>query len=190
TYAALCAQPAPADGGRTGAVMAVLVEDVRWRTSARGRRYANCAMSDATGQFIASCFDELTAKDLEEAAKDNSCGLLTVELDRQPGEETPRITVKRIQPMEGLQANARLKAVVRTSDIKALMNLAQLLEAAGNGRGEVILDAPLDGGQTATIRLGRNFALDAELAARIEAMEGIEAVTLSAADSPRLALVS
>ncbi len=190
TYAALCAQPAPADGGRTGAVMAVLVEDVRWRTSARGRRYANCAMSDATGQFIASCFDELTAKDLEEAAKDNSCGLLTVELDRQPGEETPRITVKRIQPMEGLQANARLKAVVRTSDIKALTNLAQLLEAAGNGRGEVILDAPLDGGQTATIRLGRNFALDAELAARIEAMEGIEAVTLSAADSPRLALVS
>jgi DNA polymerase-3 subunit alpha len=92
--------------------------------------------------------------------------------------------------MEGLQANARLKAVVRTSDIKALASLAQLLDAAGSGRGEVILDAPLDGGQTATVRLGRNFALDAELAARIEAMEGIEAVTLSAADSPRLALVS
>ena len=39
-YATLCAQPAPADGARTGAVIAVLIEDVRWRTSARGRRYA------------------------------------------------------------------------------------------------------------------------------------------------------
>ena len=190
TYAALCAQPAPADGARTGAVMAVLIEDVRWRTSARGRRYANCAMSDPTGQFIASCFDELIAKELEEAAKENMCGLLTVELDRQPGDETPRITVKRIQPMDGLAANSRLKAVVRTSHMATIAPLAALLSAESGGRGEVILEIALDTGGRASVRLGRAFALDAELAARIEAISGVDSVTLSAADGPRLALVS
>jgi len=125
----------PADGGRTGAVMAVLVEAVRWRTSARGRRYANIAMSDPTGQVIASCFDELTAKDLEEAAKTNECGLLTVELDRQPGDETPRITIKRIQPLEGLAANSRLKAIVRTASPAALAALAALLGTEGGSGG-------------------------------------------------------
>ncbi len=190
TYAALCAQPAPADGARTGSVMAVLVEDVRWRTSARGRRYANCAMSDATGQFIASCFDELVAKELEEAAKANSCGLLTVELDRQPGEETPRITVKGLRPLEGLAAASRLRAIVRTRRETALATLASVLASEGAGRGEVILEALFDDGRSATVRLGRTFALDADLAARIEAIEGIDEVILSAADGPRLALVS
>jgi DNA polymerase-3 subunit alpha len=147
-------------------------------------------MSDPTGQVIASCFDELTAKDLEEAAKANMCGLLTVELDRQPGDETPRITIKRIQPLEGLAANSRLKAIVRTASPAALAALAALLGTEGGGRGEILVEAALDAGERATIRLGRSFALDAELAARMETIDGIESVTLSAADSPRLALVS
>ncbi len=189
-YAALCGQPAPADGARTGALMAVLIEDVKWRTSARGRRYANCAVSDATGQFIASCFDELTAKEMEEAAKTNSCGLITVELDRQPGEETPRITIKRIQPMEGLAANSRLMAVVTVADAAAISALAALLHGESGGRGEVVVQADLEHGAFARVRLGRSFALDAELAARMEVLPGVVSVALSAAEMPRLALVS
>ncbi|HEV2867355.1 MAG TPA: DNA polymerase III subunit alpha, partial [Allosphingosinicella sp.] len=54
SFAELAALPAPADGGRTGATMAGLVEDVRWRTSARGRRYMMATLSDATGQFEAT----------------------------------------------------------------------------------------------------------------------------------------
>ncbi|MFM5914417.1 MAG: DNA polymerase III subunit alpha, partial [Chakrabartia godavariana] len=189
-YAALCAQPAPADGARTGAVMAVLIEDVRWRTSARGRRYANCAVSDATGQFIASCFDEITAKEMEDAAKENVCGLLTVELDRQAGEETPRITVKRLQRLEGLAANSRLMAVVSVADVAAIPALAALLHGESGGRGEVIVEADLGAGSSARVRLGRSFALDAELAARMEALPGVTGVVLSAAEMPRLALVS
>lgn len=189
-YAALCAQPAPADGARTGAVMAVLIEDVKWRTSARGRRYANCSVSDASGQFIASCFDEITAKEMEDAAKENACGLLTVELDRQAGEETPRITVKRLQRLEGLAANSRLMATVDICDPAAVPVLSALLQGESGGRGEVILRADLGSGASARVRLGRSFALDAELAARIEAVPGVTGVTLSAAEMPRLALVS
>src|SRR3546814_11143586 len=79
-----------AEGQRTCATMAALVEDARWRTSARGRRYLMATLSDATGQFIATCFDDAVAADLEAAAKTGGCGLLTVELDRRAGEETPR----------------------------------------------------------------------------------------------------
>jgi DNA polymerase-3 subunit alpha len=38
--------------------------------------------------------------------------------------------------------------------------------------------------------LGRDFRLDAELAARLERIEGVVAVRLSVAPQPRLALVS
>src|SRR3546814_14819616 len=88
--------------------MAALGEAARWRTSARGRRYLMATLSDATGQFIATCFDDAVAADLEAAAKTGGCGLLTVELDRRAGEETPRVTVKRLQPFAGLATHARV----------------------------------------------------------------------------------
>ncbi|HEX8580410.1 MAG TPA: DNA polymerase III subunit alpha, partial [Allosphingosinicella sp.] len=45
SFADLGSMPAPAEGGRTGAVMAALIEEARWRTSARGRRYLMATMS-------------------------------------------------------------------------------------------------------------------------------------------------
>jgi len=190
SYAALCAQIAPVDGSRTGAAMAGLIEDARWRTSARGRRYLMATCSDASGQFIATCFDDEIAKDLEEAARGGNCGLLTVELDRRPGEETPRVTVKRIQPFEQLAGNARLVVEVTMEDAVGIAALADLLEGCRGGRGELMLRARLDGGASATVRLGRDYLLDAELAARIEVLPGILAVDLRTAETPRLALVS
>jgi DNA polymerase-3 subunit alpha len=47
----------------------------------------------------------------------------------------------------------------------------------------------LDKGE-AELVLGRDFRLDAELAARIERIDGVAAVRLSVAPQPRLALVS
>src|SRR3546814_10558882 len=96
-------------------------------------------LSDATGQFIANCFDDAVAADLEAAAKTGGCGLLTVELDRRAGEETPRVTVKRLQPFAGLATTARMviecavddPAVIRqlrseehTSELQSLMRIS------------------------------------------------------------------
>ncbi len=189
TYAAICAQPAPADGSRTGAIVAGLIEDVKWRTSARGRRYCNVGVSDATGQYIAGCFDDDVAVLLEEAAKAGDCGLLTVELDRQPGEETPRVTIKRLQRFEALASRTRLRADVTVADVSAIQALAALLAEERGGRGELVVHAPTGGGSHAMVRLGRDFALDGELAARIEMLPGVESVALGSAE-PRLALVS
>jgi DNA polymerase-3 subunit alpha len=174
---------------RVPSTMAGLVEEVRWRTSAKGRRYLLATCSDATGQFMASCFDEAAAKDLEEAARIGGCGLLSVELDKRAGEETPRVTIRRIQPFEGLNGHARLVLQLAVDTPAALAGIAALVEPLRGGRGELRLLASGEAGE-ADIRLGRDFHLDAELVARIERVPGVTHVSLKAAELPRLALVS
>ncbi|PTQ10216.1 DNA polymerase III subunit alpha [Sphingomonas oleivorans] len=194
SFAELQAMPAPAeqprsaDGKRPQAPtvkMAALVEDARWRTSARGRRYMMATCSDASGQFIATCFDDDVSAELEGAAKEGSCALLTVELDRKPGEESPRVTIRRVQPFEQMTTAARLRLEVEASDPAVLPGLAALVEGARGGRGELVLRAMLPGGETATVLLGKDYLLDAELAARIERLPGAS-VTLATVSQLRL----
>lgn len=187
TFASLGELRIPEDGTRAGATMAALVEDARWRTSARGKRYMMAQMSDASGQFTATCFDDMVAKDLEEAAKAGGCGLLTVELDRRPGEETPRVSVKRIQPFETLAANARFVVEVTVTAPATFGLLAELLSHHRGARGEIRVRLATDHGE-ATILLGRDFLLDAELAGHIEALHGVAAVELKTSET-RLKLV-
>lgn len=189
SYATL-GELAVAPGARVGATMAALVQEARWRTSARGKRYLMATLSDATGQFVATCFEDDVAAALEEAARVGGCGLLTVELDRREGEETPRVTVKRIQPFEALTETARLAIHVTVEDAAAMRSLCALLAEAGEGgRGEVRVTAPTGEGTTAELLLGRRFRLDAELVARLEGLPGITPAELAIAESPRLALV-
>ena len=186
-FTALAELAIPDDGTRAGATMAALVEDARWRTSARGKRYMMATLSDQSGQFVATCFDDAVAADLEEAAREGGCGLITVELDRRPGEETPRVTVKRIQPFEALASQARFVVEVRVEQAGALPALAGLLEHQRGARGEVIVRAPLAEGE-ATLLLGRDFLLDLELVHRIEDLPGVAGVELRQSET-RLALV-
>jgi DNA polymerase-3 subunit alpha len=178
-----------AEGARTGATIAALIEDARWRTSARGKRYMMATLSDTSGQTVATCFDEPVAKDLEDAAREGGCGILTVELDRRPGEETPRVTVKRVQPFEALAASTRLFLALEISDPAVLPLLAAMLGEQRGGRGEVRVHADMPDGGEAELLLGRDFRLDGELAARIETLQGIRKATLKIAESPKLALV-
>ncbi len=188
-FADLAALPAPADGGRTGAVMAGLVEDTRWRTSAKGRRYMMATLSDSSGQFEATVFDDQVAEQVAAAAKAGGCALLNVELDRRPGEETPRVTIRSLQSFESLAKRSRLQLEVEAEDADAVRRLAAAVAGERGGTGQLRLKARFDGGEAELI-LGRDFLVDAELAARIERIEGISAVRLSVAEGPRLALVS
>ena len=166
-----------ADGARVGATLAVLVEEARWRTSARGRRYLMATLSDATGQFAATCFEDATSTDLEEAARIGGCGLLTVELDRRPGEEIPRVSIKTIKPFETLAATTRFALEVTVSDAAAIPALAALIEERRGQRGKVTLTVPVPDGGSARVLLGHDFSLDAELAERIEGIPGVAAVS-------------
>ncbi|MEO8618400.1 MAG: DNA polymerase III subunit alpha, partial [Sphingomicrobium sp.] len=181
------AQVEMASEGRSSATMAGLVEDVRWRTSAKGRRYMMATISDASGQYVATVFDDEPSAELEQAAKSGTCGLMTVELDRRPGEEMPRVTVKRFQSLDGLARRTRLQLHLTISDTAVLPVLTNELHGVRGGNGIVRATLPISAGRTATILLGKDFALDADLAMRLEHLLGEGRVELSA--PPKLALV-
>ncbi len=168
--------------------MAVLVEEARWRTSAKGRRYMMATLSDPSGQFVATCFDDAVAADLEEAGRIGGCGLVTVELDRRPGEDIPRVTVKRLQPFEALANTARFVLEAEVRSPQGMAGLGALLAEARGARGEVWVRAALPDGGTARVLLGRDFLLDGELAARIETLQDVANVELKTSET-RLALV-
>lgn len=189
SYVGLGELAIPDDGSRIGATMAVLVEEAKWRTSAKGRRYLMATLSDASGQFAATCFDDAVAADLEEAARIGGCGIATVELDRRAGEETPRVNVKRLQPFESLANSARMVMEVAIDDPRGIGELGGLIAEARGARGEVFVRARLPEGGEALILLGRDFLLDGELASRVESLQGIAEVTLRSAEARRLALV-
>ena len=189
SFAEIAALPAPADGARSGAVMTGLVEEARWRTSAKGRRYLMATLSDASGQFVATIFDDQPAAQIEAAAKEGLCGLLNVELDRRPGEDAPRVTIRSFQSFEGLSRRTRLQLEVDVEGTDVLRRLRDTVAEARGGNGILKLSVAIEGGR-ADLVLGRDFQLDAELAARIERVDGVVGVHLSTAEPPRLALAS
>ncbi|AQR73268.1 DNA polymerase III subunit alpha [Sphingomonas sp. LM7] len=161
------------EGARVGATIAALIEDARWRTSARGNRYMMATISDTSGQVLASCFDEFAAKDMEDAAREGGCALLTVELDKRPGEDTPRVSIKRVQPFEGIANVARLLVDLVVDDAAALPRLVEMIGEARGGRCTVRLWAPLGHEGQAEVVLGRNFRIDEELLAQIAVLPGM-----------------
>jgi len=188
TFAQLADLPMPAEG-RTGAVMAGLVEEARWRTSAKGRRYMLATFSDSSGQFQASCFDDEASAAIEAAAKAQTSGLLTVELDKRPGDELPRVAIKRFQPLDTLAKRTRLQMEIRVSSPTLVPAIAKELESGRGGGGTVRLFLPLSSGGEAVVIAGRDFVLDAELQARLERLTGEGSIDLSVQEPPKLALV-
>jgi len=170
--------PAPAEGGRSQTMMAGMVEEARWRTSQRGRRYMMATISDPSGQFTAMAFDDGACDALVEAAKTGDCGLITAELDRKPGEEEPRVTVKHFKPLGELAQSQRLRLDIRLIDAGLLPMLSEELQRGG--RGVVRVTVPVDGKRNAVLLLGRDFVLDADVADRLARLLGEDQVELSA----------
>jgi DNA polymerase-3 subunit alpha len=178
-----------AEGERTTATMAALAEGVRWRVSAKGRRYMVAGLSDRSGQFEATVFDDEASAAIETAVKTGGCGLLTVELDRRAGDDVPRVTIKRFQPLEALAQKTRLQMTVRLVAAETAELVARELGDVRGGSGLVRFAVPIAGGGEAVLVVGREFALDGELASRIERITGEGSVDLSVQEPPRLALV-
>jgi DNA polymerase-3 subunit alpha len=145
-------------------------------------------LSDSSGQFMATAFDDDATAALEAAAKAGQCGLLTVELDRRAGDDTPRVAIKRIQPLSELAKRTRLQMIVHAAQLPEIERIVAELEGSRGGNGKVKLVVLIASGGSAEVIAGRDFVLDAELAARIERITGEGTVELSTQE-PRLALV-
>jgi DNA polymerase-3 subunit alpha len=99
----------------------------------------------------------------------------------------PRVTVKRFQPLDGLAKRTRLQLQVRVPDEQLIGSVAAELSAHRGSNGLVRIALPVSNGRIATFLVGQDFALDADLAMRLERLLGEGQVELSA--PPKLALV-
>jgi DNA polymerase-3 subunit alpha len=78
---------------------------------------------------------------------------------------------------------------VRLADGAVAERVARELAEARGSNGLVRFVVPMTAGGDAVVVVGRDFALDAELSARIERVSGEGSVDLSVQEPPKLALV-
>ncbi len=191
TFSEVSAMEAPIGGGRAACVMAGLIEDIKWRTpqSGKGNRYLLVTLSDRSGQYIASCFDEAAQERIEAIAAEGAPVQINAELMWRDGEEVPRVTIRGLMPLTELARKARSRLVVSIADAADAAALADLVaDARGNGRGELVAEVETAVG-TARLTLGRDYLFDAELQARLGRTFGADRAVSVGLDPPRLALV-
>jgi len=195
TYASLCSGEPIGEGIRKPAVMSALIEKVRWRDSRRGKRFALSDLSDSSGQFSASCFDEDQCKILEELAQQGRCALLKVELDQQSEDENPRVAIRTVQPLDGLEKITRTRMELDVHDIAGLHELTNLVAPLLGGQSEIVATMAGPDDDLVKVCLGRSFRLDAETVEMLERVHGLANVRLGPARpmrvaKPKLRLVS
>ncbi|MFM9936905.1 MAG: DNA polymerase III subunit alpha [Novosphingobium sp.] len=189
SYGSLMGGDGDAAGGRTGAVMAALVEGVNRRKTKKGSDFIAADFSDGSGQFSASCFEEALVEPFQQWAREGTCVLLNVELDRPNPDEPPRITVRGARPLASVSSAARMLLKLDISRPEALTELALLLPRGGGGKGEVIARLRTGSMREPTIRLGADFVLDSEVIERLIPVEGLANVALTARPDRHLRLV-
>ncbi len=179
TYASLM-EIGVAGGGRSGAVMAAMVEGVNRRKTKRGADFVVADFSDSSGQFSASCFEESLVEPMLRWAQDGTCLLLQVELDAPSPEEPPRVTVRGARPLSEVKSAGSMLLRLDILSPEAASELALMLVGGAEGRGEVLARLCTGGEVEPVLRLGRDFQLDGDLAERLASIAGIANVALTA----------
>ena len=78
---------------------------------------------------------------------------------------------------------------VRVADLASVAPISSALASARGGNGMLRLIIPISANREATLLVGRDYSLDAELAARLERITGDNSVDLAVQEGPKLALV-
>lgn len=169
-------------GGRSTVVLAAMVEGFTKARTRKGGTFVRADFSDISGQFSAACFEEALVDKFEVWAKSGECVLLTMELDAPGPGEPPRMTVRAAKPLAAVSGSVPMQLRAEIASIEALLELEIELDQATldkpKSNGEVLVQLRLaDGGQV-PVRLGRNFALNGELAERLADVAGISNVEL------------
>ncbi len=167
-------------GQRRPAILAGLIESAQKRQTKRGKDFAMVDMSDKSGQFSASCFEERLVPRLVEWAKEGVCVLLNVELDSNSPDQPPRATIRSAQPLEGLQSAAQLKLMFDAHEASAFAQLAAILECRKAGHGRVFARLIQPDRNPITMALPERYMLDSELAELLEDLPGISNIRLEA----------
>jgi len=139
------------------------------RTSGRGNRFAFVQMSDASGTYEVTLFSEM----LREARGPLDSGQpLVVTVDVRSEEESLRLTVQKIEPLDAVVAGAAAGLRVFVGEACALSNLKSVIarEAGGRGRITVVLDLPA---REVEIALPGGFKVGPQTRAAVKSLPGI-----------------
>jgi len=175
--------------GRSTAVMAALVENVQKRKTKKGNDFVMADFSDSSGLFSASCFEESLVEPFQQWAREGTCVLLNVELDRPNPDEAPRVTVRGARPLASVTSASRMLLKLEITRPEAIAELALLLPRGSDAKGEVMARLKTGGPREPLVRLGNDFKLDADLIERLIPIEGLANMALTARPERHLRLV-
>ncbi|MCU0728987.1 MAG: hypothetical protein MUF41_02630 [Sphingopyxis sp.] len=140
-------------------------------------------MSDPSGQFPASCFDEAAGTLLSLTAEASGCVLMQVELDWRDGEDVPRVAVRQAESLERLAESSPVRTELTITSADGIPALAVLLAGAPRGRGEVVAILPECAAArecgVVRLRLAAGVAISEELTQRAARLPGIVNVDLA-----------
>src|SRR5215472_13643804 len=139
------------------------------RTSGRGNRFAFVQMSDASGTFEVTLFSEMLR---EARGLLDSDQPLVVTVDVRSEEESLRLTVQKIEPLDTVVAGAAAGLRVFVGEARALSNLKSVIarEAGGCGRISVVLDLPA---REVEIAIPGGFKVGPQTQAAVKSLPGI-----------------
>ena len=104
-----------------------------------------------------------------------------------PGEEVPRVTVRMVQSFSSVSSGMRMELWIDVEEAAAVPVIASILSGARGGRAEVRLRTRMENGQIASLRLGRDFQIDAEVMERLGSIPGVAGIVMP--ERPPLRLV-
>jgi DNA polymerase-3 subunit alpha len=139
------------------------------RTSGRGNRFAFVQMSDPSGTYEVTLFSEI----LREARAILDSGQpLVVTVDVRSEEESLRLTVQKIEPLDAVVALAAAGLRVFVGEARALSSLKSVIarEAGGRGRVTVVLDLPA---REVEIAIPGGFKVGPQTRAAVKSLPGI-----------------
>ncbi|MGQ3231275.1 MAG: helix-hairpin-helix domain-containing protein, partial [Blastomonas fulva] len=179
-------------GERKTAKVAALVEGCNRRQSKRGNAFVMVDLSDESGQFSASSFDDDIVAAMPEWASQSACLLIELEFDRSSEDQAPRATIRRARPLDEIKVTFRHRASIDVLRPEALGQLSQLVGEPGGGQDELHARLIMGQGRVMPVKLGNRFRLDAETIEALRALDGIAVrnVESFATQRPDLRLVS
>jgi DNA polymerase-3 subunit alpha len=139
------------------------------RTSARGNRFAFVQLSDNSGAFEVTVFSDVLA---QSRGLLDSGQPLVVSVDVRREEDTLRLTAQKIEPLDGVVADAAAGLRVYVAEAEALPRLKSLIsrEAGGRGRVTVVLDLP---SREVEVALPGGFRVNPGIRAAVRSLPGI-----------------
>ena len=160
-----------AAGGSTRYKLAGIVVGKKERTSARGNRFAFVQMSDATGLYEVTVFSEVLSSSRK--ALDSGQPLLVTVDAQAEGEDSLRLTAQRIEPLDGVVAQAAAGLRVFLGADSAVSPLRGLLTREGHGRGRVTVVINVDTAKEVEIALPGGFRIGPGMRQAVKSIPGV-----------------